>query len=69
MSGRPRNRTSLSTKKVRHSGPSRDALGRRLQPVREVLGPKALEKRAIAAKERRKARLNGQFIYSYHHVS
>jgi len=56
-----RNRTSLSTKRVRRSGPSRDAFGRKLQPTREVLGPKALEKKAAEAREKRKARLEGTF--------
>jgi len=57
-----RNRTSLSTKRVRRSGPSRDAFGRKLQPTREILGPKALEKKATEARERRKARLEGMFV-------
>ena len=54
-----RNRTSLSIKRVRHSGPSQDVFGRKIQPTREVLGPKAMEKKAAEAREKRKARLNG----------
>ena len=55
------NCTSLSTKKVHRSGPSQDAFGRKLQPSREILGPKALEMKATEAQERRKARLEGMF--------
>ena len=60
-----RNRTSLSSKRVRHSGPSRDVFGRKIQPTREVLGPKAMEKKAADAREKRKARLNGKFVYLF----
>jgi hypothetical protein len=56
----PRNRTRLSTKKVRHHGASRDSLGRKIRPVREVLGPKALANRYLETKAKQKARLQGE---------
>ena len=57
-----RNCTSLSSKKVRHSGPSRDEFGWRIVPHREVLGPVAIVQKALQAKERQKAHLQGKLI-------
>jgi hypothetical protein len=55
----PRNRTSLSSKKVRHCGPSRDKSGRKILPHREVLGPAGLVKKTLQARERQRVRLQG----------
>ncbi|KII93196.1 hypothetical protein PLICRDRAFT_383096 [Plicaturopsis crispa FD-325 SS-3] len=55
--GRVRNRTNLSTRKVRHPGPSRDASGCSIPLTHEVLGPTALAKRAKDMHEKRKIRL------------
>lgn len=62
MSGRHRNRTGLSLKKIRNSGPSRDATGQRIKPSRELLGSQALAKRSVYAKENQLAHLQGQYL-------
>jgi hypothetical protein len=56
---RQRNHTSLSSKKIRIRGPSRDALGRKIPQASAILGPMAMAKKTIASKERQKARLQG----------
>ena len=56
---RQQNRTSLTTKKVRICGPSRDALGRKIQPISAILGPKAMAEKTTASREKHKARLQG----------
>ncbi|KAH7904271.1 hypothetical protein BJ138DRAFT_1119562 [Hygrophoropsis aurantiaca] len=56
---RQRNRTRLSSKKIRQLGSSFDILGRCIRPTHEILGPKKIAERAISAKERQTMRRQG----------
>lgn len=65
MGKRPRNRTGLTSSKIRHVVSHRETAARGVPPTSEVLGPRKIAQHAASVGTRKKARLAGKNVFFF----